>query len=152
MKILLFFLLLTFTAFSQPFIVTAIEPTSMTTTIRVGAVANNIKVGVNFDYQHAENLQKFTFDLGRRLYLGTNVEIIPTVEFGYINRDNDGFFTHGATLETAYFIKDNFAIVLIGNVYRRKDIDFYYESGNNYRSILFIGLLYKFRDPAATRW
>lgn len=150
MKILLFFLLLTFTAFSQPYVIAAIEPMSGTITARAGAVSDHLKVGVNFDYLQGESYQKFTFDVGRRFYLGANIEIIPTVEFGFINRDG-GFFTHGLGVETAYFIKENLGIVLIANINKRKDLDIY-QSGNNYRPNMFIGLLYKFRNPVATRW
>lgn len=126
--------------------------------LRVGMISNGeIKIGVNIESMEDAYFRSFSFDLGRRLFIGQNIEVIPAMEFGLIDRDFDGFFFYGANVEFDYFINDHIGIMLVIKANNRKDFDrlneIYYNTtdAKHYSANVFIGIVYKFNNPANTK-
>lgn len=122
--------------------------------LKLGVVSvDHVRVGVNIEYLHNSYYHKFAFEVGRRLYIGPKIEIIPTINFGFINRDGDALFTHGVGLETNYPITKKLGVSFNLTLSSRADLDLLSEmAGNarpyNYRANAFIGLVYEIVDPA----
>lgn len=155
-------MMFTISSFSQPYVSVSSEVVNSTFgssdtegngklnfLVKAGVVADDIKVGLSISHLQSFYLQTFSFDVGRRLYIGQDIEITPAVSFGVINRDSQAFFYHGIELENNYFLIDKLAISLTLKLNSRSDLDYMGElmggdRNRNYRSEIYLGVFYKF--------
>lgn len=156
--VFLVFLLIPITAKSQIYVSLYSETTESIKSqeifllTKVGIISNHIRVGVNYEYQFNTYYSRFSFELGRRLYIGTKIESTPTVNFGFIARDGDAFLSYGIGLENNYQLNKRFSLSLNLTLNSAQDLNFLNElyTGNkttNYRGNAYIGVVFMLKDP-----
>lgn len=163
MKSIIAMLMFTICSFSQPYVSVGTEVVNATLgtsdtegkskahiLLRVGAVTEgHFKLGLSFEHIIQSDYDRMTIDLGRRLYLGQDIEITPAINLGLMARHKDAFFIYSGEIETNYFLTKHFAISLVTRLNSRQDKDLEAEWYGNSRTYHFsgsyhLGVLYKF--------
>lgn len=123
--------------------------------LKFGLVSNKgIEITVNYEKFNAIDFSRFSFGLGKQIEINDKFKVVPTLEYGLINRSGDwggGLSTKnnnsshlgwGISLPIRYEINDNFAVELQSQLLQRVDINTKY-GGNNFVLSNFVNLVYK---------
>ena len=122
---------------------------------KFGLVSNkSTEITINYEKFNAIDFSRFAFGVGQQIEVTNRIKVVPTFEYGLINRSNDwggglsqddGKSSHlgfGFSLPIRYEINDNFAVELQSQLLQRTDINTKY-GGNNFVLSNFFNLVYK---------
>ena len=122
---------------------------------KFGLVSNKgVEITINYEKFNAIDFSRFAFGVGQQIELTEKIKVVPTIEYGLINRSgnwggglsqDEGKSSHlgfGFSLPIRYEINDKFAVELQSQLLQRTDINTKY-GGNNFVLSNFINLVYK---------
>lgn len=112
------------------------------------------EITINYEKFNRIDFSRFSFGLGQQIEVTDKFKVVPTLEYGLINRSgnwggglsqDEGKSSHlgwGISVPIRYEINDNFAVELQSQLLQRVDLNTKY-GGNNFTFSEFINFVYK---------